>query len=630
MKNLKRKHIVYYFFIFSSFLSFQFVSCNKQKSEFHTDLKERDFVTKEVQLEYLQIQPSEQWNFLLNVIDRPYKKSVDIESWLSARIEDKKHDTVGLTETLLQELNEAAFHKEYMKVVEKIARFTLNTAEGRKYKKTQENAIANLAQYFNEVKERDSLKKYVELLYNYVKIDTTKSLRLIYHANKANLENLQGNFFQAAVHYHKAIDLTQSSEKLKLGTLYHNLATMYLNLDYLDKAKTYIDSSLVILSFDKYPTYLYNSLGIIQTKAKSYKEAEKTFQTIIRIAKEKKLPGLLAQSYANYGNLKRRVGNYSEALHFIRVSDSLCNEMGIDFGKVINRINRAEVYYDQKKYNEAASMLKSIENEIKRFDVVEINKGYYDLLYRIHDALGNATVANAYFRTYQKNKETYNGDFPRSVISEWELSRERERRIQLDAQHNLLVQEHTQKNYYYAFIIVMLLLGLFVVYFILQKNSMKMQEQLKLKQQKTAFELEIKSKELLIGSIKNISVQQSKSLIKEDLYTVLNGLPSEYKTKFKGLITKLDTSGADSFLVDFENRFVGVYELFYEKLKQISSDLTPNELIICAMLRLNYTSKEIAYLTSRTVPTIENSRSTIRKKLKLNTETNLQQFIMNL
>ncbi|WP_396167608.1 hypothetical protein [Flavobacterium sp.] len=630
MKNLKPKHILYCFLIFSSISSFLFFSCNKQKSEVHTEVKEQDFVTKEVQLEYLQIKPSEQWNFLLHVIERPYKNTIDVEAWLLAKIQAKKHDKVGLTETLLQELNVAAFHKDYAKVAEKLARFTLNTPEGKVYKKPRVYAIVNLAKYFSDRKESDSLKKYVDLLHNYVKIDSTKTLRLVYHVNKGNLENLQGNFFQAAVHYHKAIDLTESSEKLKLVTLYHNLATMYLDMDCLDKAKTYIDSSLVILSFDKYPTYLYNSLGVIQTKTKSYKEAEKTYQTIIRIAKEKKIPALLAQSYANYGNLKRREGNYSEALHFIRLSDSLCNEMGINFGILANKINRAEVYYDQKKYNEAASTLKLIENEVKRFDMVVLNKGYYEPSYRIYDALGNTNLANAYYRSYIKNKETFTGDLPRSVITEWELSRERERSIQLNAQRQLLVRKQTTYNYIYVFSIIILVMALFVVYFILQNKSLKKQERLKLKNQKTASELEMKSKELVTISLKNISIQQSKSLIKSDLETIIKDLPLEYKTKFNGLKSKLKSSGPDAFLVDFENRFMGVYESFYEKLKLISTDLTPNELIICAMLRLNYTSKEIAYLTNRTVRTIENSRSIIRKKLQLNTEANLQQFILNL
>jgi DNA-binding CsgD family transcriptional regulator/tetratricopeptide (TPR) repeat protein len=606
------------------------VSCETKKSELAPISAEQVFVAKNIDQEYLQTTPNEQWFLLLKILKSNYKNTSDVETWLLNKFEKKTSDTNGLTDTLLKELNVGAFQKDYMKVAEKLARFTLNTAEGRKYQNAQVDAVVNLSQHFNDVKQKDSLKKYVDLLNDYIKTDTTSTLRLVYHSSKANLESLNGDFFLAVVHYHKAIDLTESSEKLKLGTLYHNLATMYLNMDYLDKAKTNIDSSLVILGFDKYPTYLYNSLGIIQTKTKSYKEAEKTYQTIIRIAKEEKMSGLLAQSYANYGNLKRREGNYYEALHFIQLSDSICNEMGIDFGKIINNINRAEVYYDQKEYAQAAQTLNLIENEIKSFDLAEINKGFYELSYRVHDALGNVSVANAYFRIYRKNKETYTGDLPRSIISEWELSRERERGSQLTDQHNLLVYQQKQTNYFYAFIITLLVLGVVSIYFVMNKKRLQLQELLKLKHQKTAFDLELKSKALLTESLKNISIQQSKSLIKADLDSVLKELPIEYRTKFNGLKGKLEAPGLDAFLVDFENRFIGVYEVFYDKLKAISSDLTPNEMIICAMLRLNYTSKEISYLTNRTVRTIENNRSIIRKKLNLEADVNLQQFIFNL
>ena len=627
---MKPKHILYCFLIFSAFSSSLFVSCTKEKSELPTTSIVRDFVVKDVDREYHELPANEQWVFLLKVIETTYTNDLEVQTWLLARIEEKKKDTNGLTDSILKDINVAAFHKDYRQVAEKIGRFTLNSSGGTTFKEAPIYAVVNLSQYFNSIKEKDSLKKYVDLLNNYVKTDTTKALRLVYHANKADLETMQGDFFKAVVHYHKAIELTDPSEKLKLVTLYHNLSAMYSYMGYLEKAKTYIDSSLVILSFDKYPTYLYNSLGIIQSKTKSYDAAEKTFQTIIQITKKNNMPGLLAQSYANYANLKRRKGAYSEALHYIQLSDSLCTEMGIDFGIVINQVNRAEVYYDQKKYNEAASALKLIENEIKHFDMVEINKGYYELSYRIYDALGNTNLANAYYRAYIKNKETFTGDLPRTVISEWELSRERERRIQLNAQQIQLVLQQKQTYYLFAIVIILLALGVVMVYFMVKKKHLLRQEQLKLKHQKTAFELEIKSKELLIKSLKDISIQQSKSSIKEDLDSVLKELPSEYSAKFKGLNTKLTASEPDAFLVDFENRFVGVYEIFYEKLKQIAPDLTPNDMILCAMLRLNYTSKEIAYLTNRTVRTIENSRSIIRKKLQLNTVANLQQFIMSL
>jgi DNA-binding CsgD family transcriptional regulator len=81
---------------------------------------------------------------------------------------------------------------------------------------------------------------------------------------------------------------------------------------------------------------------------------------------------------------------------------------------------------------------------------------------------------------------------------------------------------------------------------------------------------------------------------------------------------------------EFEARFIGVYEAFYQKIQTIAPDLTPNELRICAFMRLHISTKEIAYLTNRTIGTIDNTRSIIRKKLKLEENDSLQQFLINL
>lgn len=609
------------------FTSYAFVGCEDTKqSRLHSTLSETDFNEKNIEKHYQSLPQNKQWGFIKSVIDSTYKNTTDVESWLLKKIALKKQDTTGLSVSVLKDINTIAFDKDYLKFTEKIARFTLSTPKNSAYSKVRVYAVASLSHLFNTSKENDSLKKYVDLLYHHIKTDTTKSLHLIYHANKANLESMNGDFFQAAVNYHKAIELTESFETIKKGTLYHNLATMYLDMNYLDKAKIYIDSSLHIITFEKYPTYLYNSLGIIQSKTKDYVQAEKTFQTIIQLAKEKQMTGLLAQSYANYANLKRRKGDFDDALHYIRLSDSLCNSMGIDFGVLINQINKSEVFYNQKKYEQAAAVMGSIEDDIKKYDLPEINKEYYGLSYQIYEALGNFDLSNAHFRIFSKYNEQITGDLPRSVISEWELSREREQINKL----NFLVNKQKQQNYFYGFIISLLLLAFFIIYFFVKKKYFKFQEQLKLSEQKAAFELEMKSKELLTSSLKNISIQQSKSMIKEDLECVIKDLPVELKAKFNGLKTKLDTTTPDSFLLDFENRFVGIYESFYQKLKLISPDLTPNETIICAMLRLNYSSKEIAYLTNRTVRTIENNRSIIRKKLQLDADINLQQYLLNL
>jgi DNA-binding CsgD family transcriptional regulator len=62
----------------------------------------------------------------------------------------------------------------------------------------------------------------------------------------------------------------------------------------------------------------------------------------------------------------------------------------------------------------------------------------------------------------------------------------------------------------------------------------------------------------------------------------------------------------------------------------LAPDLTPHEMRICALMRLNISSKEMAILTNRTQGTIDNTRSLIRKKLKLEELVNLQEFILSI
>jgi len=83
-------------------------------------------------------------------------------------------------------------------------------------------------------------------------------------------------------------------------------------------------------------------------------------------------------------------------------------------------------------------------------------------------------------------------------------------------------------------------------------------------------------------------------------------------------------------LEEFEKRFTGVHEDYYTKLLDVAPDLSPNELRICAFIRLNITTKDIASITGKSTGTIENIRISIRKKLNLDTGTNLQRHLLTI
>jgi DNA-binding CsgD family transcriptional regulator len=79
----------------------------------------------------------------------------------------------------------------------------------------------------------------------------------------------------------------------------------------------------------------------------------------------------------------------------------------------------------------------------------------------------------------------------------------------------------------------------------------------------------------------------------------------------------------------FSVHFDTVHSDFLSHIKTKYPHLTPNELKLCAYLRMNLSTKEMAQLMNISVRGVEISRYRLRKKLKVATELNLFDFLMD-
>lgn len=127
----------------------------------------------------------------------------------------------------------------------------------------------------------------------------------------------------------------------------------------------------------------------------------------------------------------------------------------------------------------------------------------------------------------------------------------------------------------------------------------------------------IKKNELLI-KLKN-EIQRQKDETK-DLY------PVHHHDKLLKLIDR-NISSEDDWKT-FENHFDQAHENFFKKLKEEYPALTPSDLKLCAYLRMNLTSKEIAPLLNITLRGVEVRRYRLRKRLNMSTEENLIDFLL--
>ena len=81
---------------------------------------------------------------------------------------------------------------------------------------------------------------------------------------------------------------------------------------------------------------------------------------------------------------------------------------------------------------------------------------------------------------------------------------------------------------------------------------------------------------------------------------------------------------------EFNMRFKKVHPDFYNVLHQRFPDLTQNDVRICALMRLNLGSREMASMLGINVRSVDQSKYRIRKRLKLEPEDNLLTFIQEL
>jgi DNA-binding CsgD family transcriptional regulator/DNA-binding beta-propeller fold protein YncE len=158
----------------------------------------------------------------------------------------------------------------------------------------------------------------------------------------------------------------------------------------------------------------------------------------------------------------------------------------------------------------------------------------------------------------------------------------------------------------------------------------KEKEIIKLRNEKLTSELSFKSQQLAnstMGMIKkNEFLIALKKKIKQQKENLGNRLPDKY---YQDLISKIDDniSGYDDWQI-FDTNFQEAHKEFFTEMKKAYSDLTPNDLRLCAFLRINLTSKEIAPLMGISVRGVENHRYRLRKKLKLASDENLVDYIL--
>jgi DNA-binding CsgD family transcriptional regulator len=151
------------------------------------------------------------------------------------------------------------------------------------------------------------------------------------------------------------------------------------------------------------------------------------------------------------------------------------------------------------------------------------------------------------------------------------------------------------------------------------------EEQKKLKEQQLRNELEFKESQLSALTIQMIQKNELLQDLKEKL-------ENSSHQDLDASVTKILNRGLnqDKEWSDFNAHFESINKNFYTRIKQSFPDISPNELKICALIKMNLSIKEMASILNISPDSVKTARYRLRKKLNLSTEDNLTEFILNL
>ena len=66
---------------------------------------------------------------------------------------------------------------------------------------------------------------------------------------------------------------------------------------------------------------------------------------------------------------------------------------------------------------------------------------------------------------------------------------------------------------------------------------------------------------------------------------------------------------------------------FFKRLKERLPALTPHEERLCAFIKLNLSTKEIANINNNTTAAVDKSRNRLRKKLNITADESLKEYL---
>ncbi|GEM_PF-3301898 len=455
--------------------------------------------------------------------------------------------------------------------------------------------------------------------------------------------NTLGETEKSLQYYWQALELFRKTKNnQEAANVLNNIGTSYFDILKFDSAIVMIKQALGIhqqIGDLKAVANEQSNLGILCMEKKNYIEAENYFKLALETNNKTEDMYGKASIFEEYGKMRYQLNQLDSAMTLLQKALELRKQLGNKKGQLNPLRYIAMVYEGKGKYYEAleyhklfqnlreevysiekeeflAEITAKYENEknvqklimlTKEIEVQEITQWFLILLAIVLLTISLFTyfalrLKSKLYQTSQKNLEQV------ERLNQLEIKTK-------EHENERLLAENKQKE---------------IEAMMLEEDFKNQQKVNQLQKEKFDQEIEYKNKVLLTTTMHVVNKNKVLSDIKRMLASEIENSHSKNHQlqKIQNEITS--NMNLDNDWDDFKLHFEAVNSNFFEKLQSKYPELTKHDLKLCAYIYMNLSTKEIAQILNITIPAVNKSRNRLRKKLNVDSETNLSKWMMEI
>lgn len=401
-----------------------------------------------------------------------------------------------------------------------------------------------------------------------------------------------------------------------LGSTLHRLGESEMAVDYFYKGLNTAQDEI----FEETEANILANLGVVLVEMGDYKESLEHYQRSLQIYR--KMGDRIGESsmLTNTAFLYEQQGDLDLAIQF--QSEALKIDQNIEdpYGMAISHFNLGDFHRQLEHFDISLDHLKTSEKLAVQIDYQGMFPEIYDRYAKCYKQMGEFEMA-LYFKEKCDSIKALTADpvqidSAKSEVLAYEVEKKEE---EIDA----LLEENSRKSNLVS-ILVWGAIGLLLVFvfagFIFLRRQARNKSRLAALEEKQAS-LQGRNQNLAKNMADLTQNLEAKEILVHQLQsqkeTPSSTLPEKLLEKVK------QNSLWPGYMADFELLYPG----FLERLAKTNPSLSPNDLRLLTLVKLNLNTAEIAEFLNITPAGVKKARQRIRKKIELPSDQNLGQYL---